>query len=83
MDGPQQGLAELDLLMARPHALTIPGSIITPIDCMSKATDGPSMDKCRKEKQRFQSNLYKEVGERMYSVTLRKTKHRALIQKRY
>jgi hypothetical protein len=83
MDGPMQGLSELQLLQKRPHPLAVPGSIINTVECMSRAVDGPSADRCRKEATFFNSNLSKEVGDRMYSVTLRKSKHKVMIQKRF
>ena len=83
MDGPMQGFAELKLIQRRPHPIILSGPIINTELCLSKSTDGPSLERCRKEATRLQSNLSKEIGDRMYSASMRKSKHRAAIQKRY
>ena len=83
MDGPMQGLTELELLNRRPHAVTVPGAVLRLQDVLSRAVDGTHVEHAKKEESRFSTSLSKDVGDHMYSVAARKGRHRPLVQKKY
>jgi len=83
MDGPVQGLVELELLNRRPHAVTVPGAMLRLQDVLSRAVDGTHVEHAKKEESRFSASLSKAVGEHMYSIAARKARHRPMVQKKY
>ena len=83
MDGPVQGLVELELLQRRPHPVTVPGAMIPLQSLLSRASDGPNYEAAKREESRLTTSLSKEVGEHMYSIAARKTRHRPAVQKKY
>lgn len=83
MDGPLQGLAELELLNRRPHPVTVPGAVLRLQDVLSRAVDGTHAEQAKKEASRFTTSLSKDVGDHAYSVTARKGRYRPLVQKKY
>ena len=52
-------------------------------DVLSRGIDGIAIDQCKRESQRLQTDLTKEVGEHMYSIADIKSRYTTLVSKKY
>ena len=58
MDGPQQGLVELELLGAK-NPIAVPGAIVNLKDVLQRASDGVNQESLKRESTRLSSCLTK------------------------
>jgi hypothetical protein len=83
MDGPQQGVAEVDLLKTKitKTRILVPAAQVRHKDVIT--CEGPREELLEKERRRLSSQLTKEVAGHMYSVPQKKSEHRTAVSTKY
>jgi len=83
MDGPQQGVAEVDLLKTKGGK----GRILVPAAQVNHkhviTHEGVREELLEKERRRLSSQLTKDVARHMYSVPQKKSEHRTAVSTNY